>query len=238
LIPKIIHQTWKNDNVPRMWSRLQAKVKSLHPDWEYRLWTDKENRTFVEQEFPEFIETYDGLAKNIMRADVIRYLIMYKLGGLYLDLDYEMLKPFDLIDHDIVLPYSRNVELGDSSDMVGNCIFASAPGHDFWRIVIDDLTENPPKRDNPDVEKSTGPAYLTRIFHEVCRDSGICIHAPKKTAFHPVEPENQKQYHKLCEENIAYGIHHCTATWRGFGSYTDIKAKIRGLLMRFSFKGI
>ena len=59
-----------------------------------------DNLAFVKSEYPDFVDVFVGLPKNIMRADVIRYLLMDKLGGLYLDTDYEMLKPFDLIDHD------------------------------------------------------------------------------------------------------------------------------------------
>jgi len=39
-----------------------------------------------------------------MRADVIRYLITYRIGGLYLDLDYEMLQPFRHTDKELMLP--------------------------------------------------------------------------------------------------------------------------------------
>jgi hypothetical protein len=34
-IPKIIHQTWKNDTVPEMWSIAQYSCHDLHPDYRY-----------------------------------------------------------------------------------------------------------------------------------------------------------------------------------------------------------
>ena len=74
-----------------------------------------------------------------MRADVTRYLIMYKIGGLHLDLDYEFLKPFDLLNYELVLTYSRQISFGDDFDGFGNCIFASVPGHEFWKFVINEL---------------------------------------------------------------------------------------------------
>lgn len=46
-----------------------------------------------------------------MRADAIRYLLLYQLGGLYLDLDYEMLSPFDLRHHAVVLPLETDLSL-------------------------------------------------------------------------------------------------------------------------------
>lgn len=69
----------------------------------------------MQSEFPEFYSVYNGLPKSICRADVIRYLIMFKIGGLYLDLDYEMLKPFDLLDHAVVLPFSRQKDAGTNA---------------------------------------------------------------------------------------------------------------------------
>jgi mannosyltransferase OCH1-like enzyme len=50
-IPKIIHQTWKTENVPWKWKLYQKKVKQLHPDWEYKLWTDKNNMEFVKLKY-------------------------------------------------------------------------------------------------------------------------------------------------------------------------------------------
>ena len=34
-IPKIIHQTWKNETVPEMWSIAQYSCQDLHPDYQY-----------------------------------------------------------------------------------------------------------------------------------------------------------------------------------------------------------
>lgn len=34
-IPKILHQTWKNETVPEMWSIAQYSCRDLHPDYEY-----------------------------------------------------------------------------------------------------------------------------------------------------------------------------------------------------------
>ena len=87
MIPHIIHQTWKTRELPEKWKPLQEKLLDMHPGWEYRLWTDEEIDEFVRKEFPDFYSIYQSYPKHIMRVDVIRYLIMLRVGGLYLDLD-------------------------------------------------------------------------------------------------------------------------------------------------------
>ena len=51
LIPKIIHQTYKNDSIPEHWKGPQQSCLDLHPDYEYKLWTDKKSREFIAAEY-------------------------------------------------------------------------------------------------------------------------------------------------------------------------------------------
>lgn len=211
-VPSIIHQTWKNYNVPDHWKNYVDKVKALHPNWQYMLWTDDDNNAFVKEEFPQFYPVFQAFEKNIMRADVIRYLIMYKIGGLYLDLDYEMLTPFQYSDKDLVLPLSREFVLGDKRDLLGNCIFASAPGHIFWKNVIDNLKKMPPRVNNyMDVLGATGPAFLTRIFNEG-KYSDACL--PHRMVFHPPNPSNHYEYIEILQNGVSQGIHHASGSWK------------------------
>jgi len=48
-IPLIIHQTWKDLNIPEHYKPLVKTWKENHPGWEYILWTDKMNRDFIEK---------------------------------------------------------------------------------------------------------------------------------------------------------------------------------------------
>jgi len=240
MIPKIIHQTWKNTTIPEEFAGYQKKLIELHPDWEYRLWTDEQNLEFVKQNFADFYEVFIRLPKNIMRADVIRYLIMYKIGGLYLDLDYEMIKPFDLLNFDLVLPYNRQIKYGDRYDGIGNCIFASAPGHKFWEYIIDDLKNTkdyeakfkslsgkPYVPKNTTLEEAiTGPAFVTKIFYSV-KDELQNYTLPDREAFHP--PYNTN-YNTILTSKASYGIHHCHGTWRSKSYIKKMGKLIKSIL--------
>lgn len=217
MIPKIIHQTWKNKEIPLEWMPYVKKVKQLNPEWDYKLWTDNRMQDFVEEQFPDFVETYLGFPKNVMRADAFRYLLIYKIGGVYLDLDYEVLKPFDFKGHSVVLPFNRQVKNGDKFDGVGNCIFASVPGHPFWLDVIQDLKKgrnrnlNKKERYTTLEEETTGPAFLTRV---VKQNNHSDIFKPDRLKYHPPTPKNKIQIEKIKNNGISVGIHHCAGSWR------------------------
>lgn len=44
LLCRIIHQSWKDANVPKDYHAWQQSWRDLHPDWKYILWTDEMNR--------------------------------------------------------------------------------------------------------------------------------------------------------------------------------------------------
>jgi hypothetical protein len=88
-IPQIVHQIFISDNLPDNISRNIEKLKALNPGWEYRLWTDKDTHDaiyewygFATLELYLKINPKYGAAK----ADLFRYLCIYKLGGVYLDI--------------------------------------------------------------------------------------------------------------------------------------------------------
>ncbi|KAI9767308.1 MAG: hypothetical protein M1840_005717 [Geoglossum simile] len=93
-IPKIIHQTYRDEDVPERWRAAQAACMRLHGGWEYVFWTDATAREFIEEEYSWFLGTFDGYPYAIQRADVIRYFVLWHYGGIYIDLD-ESLQSFE-----------------------------------------------------------------------------------------------------------------------------------------------
>ncbi|KAK5146478.1 60S ribosomal protein L39 [Rachicladosporium monterosium] len=61
IIPRIIHQTYKNASIPPAWQEAQASCIAMHPKsegWEYKLWTDEMGLDFIQQEYHWFHDTY------------------------------------------------------------------------------------------------------------------------------------------------------------------------------------
>ena len=231
MIPKLIHQTAKTHELPADCVPYVETLKALHPDWTYKLWTDADNLELITQRVPEFLEVYTKLPKNIMRADVVRYVMMYTHGGLYLDTDYEMLKPFDLTRHDVVLPIEITDEQGNLT-RVANSFFASVPGHPLWRMMIDDLIAHPPLGPEIDVIEATGPAFVTRMYRRA-RDAGMIIYTPPRELFNPTTPRLRRDYEAIVSRGQSYGIHHCFGSWRDFDARHKLKATVWRMLRKF-----
>jgi inositol phosphorylceramide mannosyltransferase catalytic subunit len=229
MIPKLIHQTAKTSEIPKNCIPYQRKLIQLHSDWKYHLWTDEDNIKFVREEFPQFVDVFIRLPKNIMRADVIRYLLLYRLGGLYLDTDYEMLKPYDLLNHGAVLPWETDNETTPGERRIANSLMAAEPGHPFFKMVIDDLQNNPPLNPDVDVLYTTGPFFLTRIMEQAFKE-GVDIYCPAKPLFNPPAPPNARKHREMIRKGEAYGIHYCFGSWRDFSLPRRIKHRIGSLI--------
>jgi alpha 1,6-mannosyltransferase len=70
-----------------------------NPDYEYEFMTDKLSEAWVAghfaEEHPELVQTYQNLTVPIIKADILRYLLLYVEGGVYNDLDVTCNIPFD-----------------------------------------------------------------------------------------------------------------------------------------------
>jgi len=170
-IPKILHQTWKDSQVPDVFSDYVASWKTNHPDWEYRLWTDVDNRRLIAEHYPWFLETYDAYPKPIQRADAVRYFILHRHGGLYADLDFLSRKPIDplLSGRQCVLGVEppNHCRHWGVAKLVCNALMAAAPGHPFFETVIRRLSEFADRVESKEpVLSSTGPLMLSRVYED------------------------------------------------------------------------
>ena len=152
----------------------------LHnPDYEYILWEDAENRSFVAEKFSWFLPTYDGYDVEIKRADAIRYMFLYTYGGIYADLDFECLKPFDTLleeyrGYDIILGQMESSgtisNSGESqwhsSNNIPNAIMISKPACHFWLKVLERMVVKAASasggKGRPEVE--SGPIVLKEVY--------------------------------------------------------------------------
>jgi len=251
-IPKIIHQTWKDNHVPPNCIPLQRTWLTHHPDWEYRLWTDVDNRAFISEHYAWFLPVYDGYPENIMRADAVRYFILYHYGGLYVDLDFECLRPLEplLVGKQVVVALEpsehleiHSVQQPSFNKLICNALMASQPRHSFWEWVFQELIIC---QDASYPLDATGPFMLTRAYDSFSQRETVTIESSKQ--FYPITAE--QSWHDILKDNAtrqqiaktAYAIHHWHATWMRkpnnlFQKLFQIMAKIVDILSQIKTIG-
>ena len=124
MIPKIIHYCWFGKGVmPELVERCIASWKIYMPDWEYRLWSEdtiaqlfkeptpnpslkgRGQNSQVEPPITQGNDWLDYMPKYVQEAyaakkyafvsDYVRLWALEREGGLYMDVDFEVYKPFD-----------------------------------------------------------------------------------------------------------------------------------------------
>ncbi|MGB8699590.1 MAG: glycosyltransferase [Thermosynechococcaceae cyanobacterium] len=157
-IPKYIHQTWKNDKIPyyvydKKWIQ---SWKKFHPNWCFKLWTDSDLYSLASICFPEYLHILQK-GPGVIRADFGRYLVMYYVGGVYVDLDYECFRDLTplLKDQELVLTYV------DDGHEISNAFLASKPFHPLFKEVLIECSKRFDLHE--EVEKRTGPVMFTEV---------------------------------------------------------------------------
>ena len=94
-IPAIIHQTLKSkDNLDRVLTRNIDSWKNKNPDFEHRLYDDKDCELFIAKYFtPKHVQTFHAIKAGAGKADFFRYCVLYINGGFYSDVDMRCLEP-------------------------------------------------------------------------------------------------------------------------------------------------
>lgn len=118
-------------------------IRKFHPDAEYKLWQGAELRAFIAENFESrIVEAYDTLAAYTAKADLGRYCLLYKLGGLYSDLSNRFQQPIRALDnHELVC--FRDVEPYDGAVWaITPTILYAKPNLEELKIAIDLLVDN------------------------------------------------------------------------------------------------
>jgi mannosyltransferase OCH1-like enzyme len=181
MIPRIIHQTWKTDRIPRRYRSFVDSWRINHPGWEWKLWTDKDNLKFVSEYFPSLLALYTSFPFQIQRVDFIRYLLLSKYGGVYADLDLECIRNIEPLLHGhacvLSLEHSDHARQHGVPFIVSNALMASAPGHQLFAKIISEVIAYKPQPLKADlmVLESTGPFMLTRLLRELPADESVHV---------------------------------------------------------------
>ena len=102
MIPKNIFQTHKSIEYVESTPILKNAILTWknNKDFNYYFSDDCQCDEFIRKFFPDIKDVYDRLPMKVMKADLWRYCIIYKYGGIYADVDTELkIDPLFLVNH-------------------------------------------------------------------------------------------------------------------------------------------
>ncbi len=92
MIPKVIYQTWKTQNLPSEVYKLHQKMLKKNVGYKHIVYTDEQMNDYMQSNAASDIKNmYFKLNNIVAKADVWRYTILLNKGGVYLDIDSEII---------------------------------------------------------------------------------------------------------------------------------------------------
>ena len=173
MIPKVIYQTFYTKKIPDKIQSLITKMLDNNPNYEYHLYDDDEIDNFIKNEFEDDIyKAFKMINVGAAKADFWRYCILYKRGGIYLDLDSSIIgKLDDLIKSDDLAIVSREVH---QNIFLQWCLIFS-PNHPILEICINKCVENILSQKSNNILHLTGPVIFSYAVIEYCKKINISI---------------------------------------------------------------
>ena len=225
--PLNVFQTWKTTELIPQHHELVMKMRDLNPNVKNLFYTDQNIEQFVLMFYPTYFETFKNFKYTIQRIDFFRYLVIYHHGGLYLDLDMDIVKSFDDLVRDppegarqsfgrtkAIFPVeTKDAETGNI--LVGNYAFYAPAFHPFVGHIINCIV-NPivteseiaaaqkghgDPKEHVYVYFTTGPELVTKAYHSYQGEKNNVI---------LLEPSGE--YRKDCFGD--YGHHKSFGTWK------------------------
>jgi len=99
IIPLTIYQTWYTKYLPPVMQKVVDQLKIQNPEFTFVLYDDNDCREFIRINFSEdILYAYDALIPGAYKADLWRYCILYKNGGIYMDVKLACINGFKLIE--------------------------------------------------------------------------------------------------------------------------------------------
>ncbi len=194
MIPRVFHRVWLGGNpLPDEFVEFGETWERHHPEWEMKLWTDDK---VAELDMPEVFSRARNTSEG---SDILRYELMRRFGGVYMDTDFECRRPIDgLIEGlDAFAGYQK-------PGSVCTALIGSVPNHPAFEAAIE---RAPARVDTESYPDSTGPTFLTELLPEF----------PDVKVFDPpyFYPYLWTEMHRRDEDfPEAYAVHHWSESWR------------------------
>ncbi len=209
VIPKVIHSIWFTDNdrpIPEKYQKCLDSWKKYAPDMEIRIWNLKtyhpNNCLFFDQAIEQKLWAF---ASDYARADILR-----RYGGIYMDLDVEMLRPIDdLLYNDAYMSFESLDRIECGSGM------GARKGNQILEEICKNYESRPFIKPDGTPDMSTCPVRFTKVIekHGLQKNGGFQF--VDDITMYPFEVLTGKSFDTgiIYRTDLSYTVHHHNGSW-------------------------
>lgn len=208
MIPKTIHYIWIGGTpLPDLALKCLESWRKLCPSYEIKLW----NETNLDLETCLFVRQAYEHKKYGFATDYLRLKILYDHGGIYLDTDVEILKPFDELLHlKAFFGFENELNVNTGAG------FGAEKGSEILVALMNQYESSPFKNADGSFDLMACPQRDTPVLRRFGCRHGYELHKYNNVMFFPSEyfsPINYNTGKKEVTENT-FSIHHYMGSWK------------------------
>lgn len=187
-IPKQIYQTHKSIEYINSKDKVINAIntwKQYTPGFTYNFYSDSMCETFIKENFDEnVIKAYNRCPMAVMKADLWRYCVIYKYGGIYADTDAVC-----LVNPDIFINNTAQIVFAPENGTGFFCqwFFAAPKNSQILKEIIDlsvkRILEIDEIKGEHIIHYLTGPAMFTDAIELYLKKNGLPTFNDKKDYF-------------------------------------------------------
>jgi len=198
--PRLFHRIWLDEPERPEFLAWKDRLQDLHPDWEIRTWNDSSELTWLKNQalFDEWLKR-DPFGRA---PDILRYELLWRFGGVYIDTDFEPLKPFDPLLED-----PRPFAAWENDQTMCTAILASPPEHPAIGVLMEGLDRQLERTRGKPANYAAGPEWATAHW----RNRADVRRLPPMT-FYPVGWWEKERLGGPYPDGT-YAVHHWAKGW-------------------------
>ena len=173
-VPAVIYQTFESKKITNNMKNIIDDNLKTNPEFDYYFYDDNDCLQFITDNFNEdVVNAYNSLIPGAYKADLWRYCILYKNGGVYMDIKFKIQTP--LVKYIQKHPIAFVADT--SYDHIYNAILIAPPGLDIFKIAIQKIVFNYMNDyyGNSDLDP-TGPGLLGSIIYNTEYEKYISLY--------------------------------------------------------------
>ena len=202
-IPLKIYRSWITHDVPLRMKEAVDKTIEMSPEFDQYMYSDEECLRFIEENFePNVAKAFRSLKPGAYQSDLWRLCILYKLGGIYIDIKLVVKIPVrEILNDPAPILVKDYPDVCSKSASFWNGVMAAPPGLAYFKACIDKIVENCKTQtygENP--LAITGPCLMGSIA-----EPGL--YERQKLIFNKDEPTTRRIFfndREFSEEYIGY----------------------------------